>query len=132
PGRKQDITVVAVTAPVRGAAPSRAAERFAVKAADHEERPGIVRRQLLDALPGPHQIFQGLLVALGVLVLQFIDRPANSEPVMCCHESRFPDGHQALSNLSILKPMYCTVRDTVFHRDPDTMNAIPDAAIQRS
>ena len=68
--------VVAVSAPPRAVSPTGAPEGLPVKAAQDEKRLRIGGRKVLDTLPGPHQILQRLLVAVGILVLQFGDRPA--------------------------------------------------------
>jgi hypothetical protein len=49
-----------------------------VEAAEHEERVGIVGGELLDALPGAHQVFELGLVAGVVVLLDVGDRTAHA------------------------------------------------------
>ena len=76
PGREQHRAVLAVAAPPGVGIGARTAERLAVEAAEHEERVGIVRRQLLDALPRAHQRLELGLVAAVVVGLDVGERTA--------------------------------------------------------
>src|SRR5207244_9040347 len=79
PGREQDVAVVAVAAPPSGTAPPGSAKGFAVVAAENEERARILRRELLDPLPGAHEVLERLLVAARVVALEVRDRPADAQ-----------------------------------------------------
>jgi hypothetical protein len=71
--------VIAVAAPERVVAksPARSTERLTVIAAEIEEGSWVAWRQLLDAFPRSHHIFERFLVAVGVLILQFGKRTPN-------------------------------------------------------
>ena len=71
--------MVTVAAPKIRAPSARASERLSVIAADDEERRGVLRWESLDTFPGAHEILERLLVAVGVFLLEFLNRPADPQ-----------------------------------------------------
>src|SRR5207248_3062872 len=78
PGREEHRAVLAVAAPPGGIGRALVAEGLAVVATKHEERTRVVRRQVLDALPGPHEHLERLLVAAVVLRLDLGQRSTDT------------------------------------------------------
>ncbi len=74
PGRKEDVSMIAIAAPPGWICDSWAAEGLAVEAGDAEEGVRVVGWQCLDPPPCPHQVLEdrGVLLAV-VQVLDILD-----------------------------------------------------------
>src|SRR5262245_4308417 len=79
PTREQHGAMLAIATPPAGRLRAGPAKRLAMKAADHEEGPKLVRPELLDALPCAHQVLEFLLVTRVVIRLDIDDRTAHAK-----------------------------------------------------